>query len=305
MNDVYREVVNTDVPLQTKESPNNDVHKFNNGISINPDQGTYTVGGADGLSTGQKQVHHAYDVSQLVGEGQSGLMASVEAPWGGPVVGPVTPNCTVKVQGMRTAVAVAQSMGLIKQDANGNYIEASSQTQHSSDSQQTTESDSQGIAFKDSVVEGNLAEIGGALGDEMAGSMVEDVISGRLNMDNYANQLGVDVESFSKATSEIISAFQSQADSAIQAEGIDPYDLYEWCAENDSETLQRVMREHAHSRNPNVWAELAQAYKRATVPISVEDIPSQFKPRIVGDRVLVTVDGIETDLETATSLGYL
>jgi hypothetical protein len=222
-----------------------------------------------------QQIRHAR-VSVQEGEraGVTGLLATARTPWGS-IAGTLTPDTLVDTGGgVMASLAVAERLGLVRRDANGNYTEA---TQGATEAQPEEESEDapevvQQEAFKPEdeaalvkLAEGVAPEVLGGLAIPAALSIAE---TGALNItaEDVQSRTGLDAERATEFLEKTTQLFQDQADDVARKAQVDPEALWRWAREHRPDQLRNAVAGHVSARTLSGYRALAQDYLRSVVP---------------------------------------
>ncbi|HKJ88541.1 MAG TPA: hypothetical protein VKA48_08535 [Gammaproteobacteria bacterium] len=253
--------------------------------------------------------HHEVSAADLRADRGPGILASARDAFGIPVESSRMNRDTLVTlpNGMEAPLEVAETMGYVSRDPNGNWLEVDPQQANGETNDDNTQ-DTEPMGFDDEA-ESTLRDMAGAYPPEVQGALAEAVISGQLEaqLNDFAAVGGLTPEALSEALDQVTGAFGAQADEVVRSMGVDdPQELYDWLMDNHPALAQDLMRKHVYTRNPSCWREAARRYLNEVPPLAEALRAAGYKVRRMGNGLdVVVVDGQEYDLETAAELGLV
>jgi hypothetical protein len=140
-----------------------------------------------------------------------------------------------------------------------------------------------------------------------------DAVEGSLNpqvFQDLADKSNMSVADAIDRVRRVVGYFQTQADSLISKEGIDPNEFYHWARTERNDQLKEAMRLHAYGRTLDGYRTLIDTFwkSRPVDPKALNEAAAKglLKTRTVGDRTMVTIPGKpEVDIDVAVRLGWI
>lgn len=217
----------------------------------------------------------------------------------------------------RVSLQTAEREGLVVRDAMGNYSEVNRASQVNPDNQELQET-LQEATQEDGQALFDVAEeqaFGAAIADIPQGLYDQAIIkaAGQAatlgSMDDIAASLasttGLPLEQLQEAQRIGQAQFQAQADSAIKALGVDPFQLYEWARENQPEKLGRAVREQVSTRSLAGYRDLAQIFMTKVAPAQSQLTRNNFETKTENGESMVNIGGYWTTTKAAARAGLI
>jgi hypothetical protein len=203
------------------------------------------------------------------------------------------PTTRVTVNGVGMQLQMAERMGYVHRDANGEYHEgpagtaAPQQPQQqqapagnppASAQKQTAEAGDEGDinAMKPELlapeVEAELSAMAKDVPAEMMTAAVVDVVAsllegdGQINVKKFAAQTGMPEEKAAVYAAGFTQSLSLQADEALKAMQVDPAQFVQWAREHRREEFKQAMSNHATARTLAGYRELGREFLRSVLP---------------------------------------
>lgn len=81
------------------------------------------------------------------------------------------------------------------------------------------------------------------------------------SLGDVAIGLGITLPEATNRVGDVILAFQVQADMAVKAEGVDPYELWAWAKDHAIGLLRQAVRQQAMERSTEGYRQLARTFR--------------------------------------------
>lgn len=257
------------------------------------------------------------DVTQLFTTDETGILATAKSSSGRPLSGSeITPDSIVSFNGTTMSVKIAQSVGLIKQDANGRYVSASAAEQEQALNGTKPEEAEEREAFTKPEDEAALTAFAQTVPSNFQHSLVAAVIGGqeipRSLIEDAAAQMGTPPAAFAQSIQAVFAAFQNQAVEAMQSLGgfTDPAviaDFDQWAEANHRDEVADAIRQQVYARSTKGWKALATKYLNTHAPTAEALRAAGYKTGRAGNGKTETViiDGVEMPISVAAKQGLI
>jgi hypothetical protein len=239
--------------------------------------------------------------------GGSGILATAVHPQSGNLTTRLTDETIVQHGGIQMALREAERLGFVTRDAQGNYSErdAGADTARAQEQQEGAPSDAP-MPF-DSEAEAFATQFASQVAPEFQQAAFEQVLANGMDkLDLQPAALSGMSEAAYRAGIETIRAnLQGQADTAIQAQGVDPQAFYAWAWAKQPDALKDAARRHFNGRNPNAYAALVKDYVHATQPSSGALNRAGYETRIERGVEIVRIGDTWTTVTAAARAGLI
>jgi hypothetical protein len=128
---------------------------------------------------------------------------------------------------------------------------------------------------------------------------------GNLDLSAYAAEINQPEGLLKLYTDDIIQGYQTQADNALKAQGVDLEEFYGFLQEEHPQLLKETITKHYRTKDASVWKDLIPLYRRSVLPseeaLKRAGIPTQR----LGNDTIVTLRGMTMSLKAAVEAGLL
>ncbi len=260
------------------------------------------------------EVNHVGSIQGQVGPAlnqHAGILATARDVFGTPAR-ELTPKTLVEVDGVQVALSVAESIGLVRRDESGRYVEATADERraHEAPSQQDD-----AVQQPEPFAEEQERTLGGLVRDVPA-PILDAVLTDiaikaaetddlAVNLEEIVSTTGMTPEAATAFVEQAAPLFQAQARAALIDVHADPDQFLAWARENRPDELKAAIVNHVRLRSTAGYRALAQTYLRNTVP-NIEDLRRfGYEARTEAGQDMVKVDGIWMTTRAAARQGRI
>jgi hypothetical protein len=282
-------------------------------VSVAAPKGTETTGDPlrGGVSDGSALRMHAdgrveqfggvtrSTTADLVNRTSDTIMETVRRPSGAPVTREVQPTDRVTVNGMEMDVRTAVTLKYLRFQG-GEYVETGA---HRADREQPAGSLTDGDAESPSEQQApepiaalhTAAQEHGLDVDQLAGRVIA---AGNLEAVERP-------EAMQPHAQAALAHYQQAADAAVSALGVEPADLWTWAQEHHAAELRDAVVAHYTTRDPAVYATLAQRYLLSVAPDAATMKAGGLDTTTRDGQDMVTIGGLTLTAKAAARAGLI
>lgn len=193
-----------------------------------------------------------------------------------------------------TSLEVAEHLGYVQRGPDGMYREVPQTDTHTVEDKQTNEH-ANAVPF-DSNAESVFRDLASAYAPALQSALVEHLIAGTLERDvnDLAAVGGMSPDELRAKMTTVERAFNVQLNQVASNMCEQPEEFYSWMRENHPDWAMDLMRQHAYTRNPQVWQQAVREFLRNEPPSAEALRDAGYEVRTTADgEDIVVIDGQE------------
>ena len=224
-------------------------------VSMNTD-GTTTISRPMGLNT-----------ADLAGPGE-GILSTARTKTGSPRMGPVEPTDIVQIEGRECQVQIAEGLGILKRDAQGNYTEVPGGLEALS--RRSLRKPLLRPMAKPWLTprSKNLSNLVGSVSAGLQVSALLQIIESGAATPNTisaaASEARIEPSAMNERVQNVMDAFRAQAVSTVQGFGSeDPEPFFDWAKQHKAAEFKKAMTDHGMERSTRGYEPIYREYVKS------------------------------------------
>lgn len=261
-----------------------------------------------GLSEGVDVIHVTRIGVEDYMDPSRGILGTARTASGAPAM-KITDDTVVTVQGIEMRVADAERLGynVRGQQPQGSQPITTNAPQEVPPTGPVQETAPAPLPLAQGAQEA-LARLQRDLPGSVADTLVATVINGGTVHQDMAVESGIaDPDGFVRDVGAVVEGLRQQGAQSIASLGADPQHFVQWAERHAAHELRDAMRQHVHSGNPHVYAQLVDRYFRATPPdaetLKAGGLDTFANP--ANGETMVRIGGMEVQASVAARMGLI